>query len=243
MLDLHECKAEREQIQKVAEAEARIRTAISKQRQAVAEQRGDLEAQLAEAEKALEQQKQEAEKVKAQAAAVRAEASRCEAEAGLSGSWPEVEQADAAVQATEEKITETRRQVLDRAAREQCEVEEIRSLYQVYCAATGVRWFPQAECVEGYVALDGAVRAFEVGPSEAADPVAAADSLWETIEACLPTDAQPMQVVDKLASGRGAAKKPSRPSLTGLEDPEEEAHDDLYYDPEEEEEQELHYER
>jgi len=242
MLDLHECKAEREQIQKVAEAEARIRTAISKQRQAVAEQRGDLEAQLAEAEKALDQQKQEAEKVKAQAAAVRAEASRREAEAGLSGSWPEVEQADAAVKATEEKITETRRQVLERAAREQQQVEEIGSLYQVYCAATGVRWFPQGDSVEGYVALEGNVRAFEVGPSEAADPVAAADSLWETIEACLPTEAQPKQTADKLASwGRGAAKKPSRPSLTGLEDPEEEVQDQ-YYDPEEAE-QELHHER
>lgn len=226
----------------MTEAEARIRTAISKQWQAVAEQRGDLEAQLAEAEKALEQQKQEAEKVKAQAAAVRAEASRREAEAGLLGSWPEVEQADAAVKATEGKITETRRQVLERADREQRQVEEIGSLYQVYCAATGVRWFPQAECVEGYVALEGTVRAFEVGPSEAADPVAAADVLWETIEACLPTEAQRRQPADKLASLGRVAKRPSRPSLTGLEDPEEEVHDQ-YYDPEEEEEQELHYER
>jgi len=187
-LDLAACKLECDQVRRIAETEARIRGAIKQRRGAVAEKRADLEAQLAKAEAALRQKKAEVQALQAKAAADRAALARRGAHQGLAGTWPDVEQAEAAAKAAEERLSEMRRQASAKADTERQEAEELRGLYQVYCAATGVRWHPSAEGVEGYVAMDGAARAFAISPSKAAQPMAVADALWQEIEACLPAD-------------------------------------------------------
>jgi len=210
MLDLHELRPEREQLEKVSEVESRIGAAIAKQKEVVAERRAVLEAQLAEAVQALEQRKQEAEEVKGQARALEAEAG---AKEGFEDAWLEVEAAEAEVKATDERLAATRELRAARAAEAQRSCEEASSLYQVYTAATGVRWFPQESGdVEGYVALAGRVHPLDGPlPFEESEPLAAAASLWEAIEACLPIDARP--VVDELhadddeASGQNPCKE------------------------------------
>lgn len=227
MLDFLDFKLEREQFRNIGESEAKIRGAIEQKRRAVTEKRGDLEAQLAKAEEVLQREKDTALKIHAQAVVDNAEASKHSCNGGLANAWPEVEQAAAAVKTVEERIAETRRQALDQVEAERRQVEESSSLYQVYCAVTGVRWDTQSQVVDGYVAMDGKVRAFKASPSDVGDRKATADALWEEIEACLPAGAiaEPNdQFPDEIVKGRR--------SLTGLEDPEEDDAEgsDLYYE-------------
>jgi len=187
MLDLHELRLERDHLRRVGEAEAKIRGSIEQKRRAVAEKRAALEAQLLHAEEALQKEKEAALKIHAEVAAECAKDRAREAHGGLSAAWPEVEDAASRVKKAEADLAETRRLIGERAEAEQRHVEETSNLYQMCCAATGVRWNLHASGVEGYVALNGKARAFEVSPSQAADRKATADALWAEIESCLPS--------------------------------------------------------
>lgn len=191
MLDLHELQLECEHILKLGEVEGRIHAAVAQKRDAVAQTRGDLEAQLAKAAEALRQQQQEVARVHTQAAADRSGMDKLGAERGVAGVWPELERAAAAVKAIDERIAEARRQVFQHAESERQRVDEFSSLYQLYCAATGLRWHPSAEGLEGYVAKDSMARAFDIPLEKADEAVVTADALWEEIEACLPEQLHP----------------------------------------------------
>lgn len=72
-----------------------------------------------------------------------------EARGGLTGTWPEVEQAAAAARAADARLAEARRLAYERAEGERRQLEASSGLYQVYCAATGVRFDDHAAGVEG----------------------------------------------------------------------------------------------
>lgn len=186
MFELHELRQERENLRRVGEAETKIRGSIEQKRKAVAEKRAALEVQLQYAEAALQKEKEAALKIHAEVAAECAKDRARQETGGLSAAWPSVEAAAAKVKQAEEDLAETRRLITDRAEAEQRHVEETASLYQMCCAATGVRWNLSASGVEGYVALNGKARAFEVSPEQAANRKATADALWAEIESCLP---------------------------------------------------------
>lgn len=184
MHDFDDFREEGERFRRVAEAEARLRGSLEQKRRGGAEKRAALEAQVAAAEEALRREKAEALAVHEELA-LAAEAAR-PGSGGLGGAWPGVEEAAAALRAADARLAETRRLAMERGEAEQQEVEEASSLYQVYCAGTGLRWDLHAPGIEGYVAIDDAVRAFEVPSDDQRGDVQLADALWKEIEACLP---------------------------------------------------------
>mmetsp|Transcript_85551 Transcript_85551/g.215623 ORF Transcript_85551/g.215623 Transcript_85551/m.215623 type:complete len:221 (-) Transcript_85551:97-759(-) len=187
MLDF-DLRPERDSLRRVAEAEARIHETIEQKRRAVAEKRAQLEAQLAEAEEALVREEEAARVLHAEVALDQLQEDG-KAHGGLLGTWPEVERAAAAARAAGARLATMRQRVHERAEAERQELETKSGLYQVYCAATGVRWDTCSDGVEGYVAIGARARAFKVEDEDKVSRKATADSLWSEIEACLPPDA------------------------------------------------------
>jgi len=187
MLDF-DLRPEKDGLRRAGEAEARIRDTIEQKRRAVTEKRAQLEAQLAEAEEALEREEEAARALHAEVSLEQLQGDG-KAHGGLQGTWPEVERAAAAARAAGARLAEMRQRVHERAEAERQELETKSGLYQVYCAATGVRWDERSDGVEGYVAIGASARAFKVADEDAVSRKATADSLWSEIEACLPDDA------------------------------------------------------
>jgi len=180
-----DCRAERDLLRRAAEAEATARGLIEKRRQELVEQRLELEARVQAAEEELE-----AEKVAALALGTDASLQQSEGRRnmkGLTALWPELEEVTAELRATEAKLDEVRAEAVSAMEAERQHLEASSAVYRLYANASGIRWDTTSSKPEGYVALDS-VRHFSTAGMDAQET---ADTLWETIEACLPANRAP----------------------------------------------------
>lgn len=174
-------RQEQSLLQKAADAEARFRSLIEQKRRALYNRRKELEATLAIAEQELEREQAAVTELQAEVSLEQWEGR--EQAKSLASLLPELESAHSAVRQTEDAIIDLRRKVLEQAAEEQKQLETAKSLYEIYAAATGIRWDTESTGVEGYVALNGIARPFEVHGRSQQET---ADLLWAEVEACLP---------------------------------------------------------
>lgn len=184
-------RADRDQLRRAAEIDAKVRGAIDQQRRLLAEQRAELEQRVASAEAELARRKEAALEIQSEgrdlAAAVAAASNIGAAPGGGPGAvgaadaFPETEEVAAAVREINESVAEVRRRTdaLREDVRTQLEVD--RCLSGLYDGMTGIRWDHATHGTSGYVALD-TVKRFEVA---GLDQVDAAESIWQTIEASL----------------------------------------------------------
>mmetsp|Transcript_1239 Transcript_1239/g.1714 ORF Transcript_1239/g.1714 Transcript_1239/m.1714 type:complete len:123 (-) Transcript_1239:52-420(-) len=89
-----------------------------------------------------------------------------------------VEQAAEAVRCADKRATDLRSRIAEDARLQREQLAQARSLYQIYAAATGVRWDTSSDHVEGYVAIHSARHFDHVGNRQDV-----ADALWDEIEA------------------------------------------------------------
>ena len=97
--------------------------------------------------------------------------------------WPQLEEASAELQDAHSRMATVREQAHELDSEQQERQEAASCLYELYSAATGIRWDGDGTGEEGYIALGGTVRPFSM---QGASMMAAADAVWEEIEACLP---------------------------------------------------------
>eukprot|EP00440_Ansanella_granifera_P071885 gb/GFBE01078009.1/.p1 GENE.gb/GFBE01078009.1/~~gb/GFBE01078009.1/.p1 ORF type:complete len:199 (+),score=69.31 gb/GFBE01078009.1/:1-597(+) len=178
-----DCRLEQTILRKAAESEARFRHVIEAKRQALAEKQERLQAQVTAAEEELKKEKEAAREVQTEVSLERWEERQ---KARMSTLWPEVEEAAAAVRDADEKVAQLRQEALQQSEDGQHQLEVSASLYQMYAAATGVRW-DMDSASEGYIAIDQKARPFKVQGKPGSK--ASADALWAEIEACLPAAA------------------------------------------------------
>jgi len=193
MLDNVDLRPERQCLQSVAQdLDQRFYGPVERIRRANAEKRSQLEAKLAAADEDFGGQQEAVQVLHAEIQYEQLQGSS-EAHGGLLGSWPEVERAAAAARAVDTKLLEIRRRQHEQNDAERQQLEEKSALYQVFCEATGAHWDDQSEGIEGYVAIGGAARAFEVPKEKATDRKASADHIWKELIAYLPEESQRLQ--------------------------------------------------
>jgi len=176
-----DCRPERERLRAAAANEAKARIAVEQRRRAVAEECAGLEAEVAAAEQELS--REQAYAIELQAQATRELSERGHRQRGLQALWPEAEEASAALRRADAEAAVVRERALEleEAARQRLQASSC--LYQFYTAATGVRWDLEADARKGYVSIGDSAQHFDVSGLEAK---AAADTIWDMIEACLP---------------------------------------------------------
>eukprot|EP00450_Noctiluca_scintillans_P014121 CAMPEP_0194510630 /NCGR_PEP_ID=MMETSP0253-20130528/42022_1 /TAXON_ID=2966 /ORGANISM="Noctiluca scintillans" /LENGTH=178 /DNA_ID=CAMNT_0039353887 /DNA_START=33 /DNA_END=569 /DNA_ORIENTATION=- len=100
----------------------------------------------------------------------------------MSTLWPEMEEYAVAVDRAELESFEMKRRLAQEEDTLQEKLDNASSVYELYAAATGIRWDSVDDGqVRGYVAVDS-VRHFDIDRTSARET---ADALWEEIEAAL----------------------------------------------------------
>merc|ERR1719446_1355203 len=79
-----------------------------------------------------------------------------------SAALEELEATKAAAEKSQDKLSAARQQSLEEAEAQKKQLDADRGIYQMYAAATGIRWDYDAKGVAGYVAL-GKSKAFDMG--------------------------------------------------------------------------------
>lgn len=201
-------KTERELARKVSEAENAARVAVERERRIIAERQAELEARVACKERELVG-------IKESALDLQEEVSTARRAGGPENQsivevWPELEEVTRSLHETQSKLHATTQRGIENSEASQDQLDVDRGVFQMYAAATGIRWEHDSENVEGYVALNGARHFCISKPSDgekdadAEDDLrgkaARAEALWEEVEACLglpaaDTDRPPWEAV------------------------------------------------
>lgn len=180
-----DCRAERELVRKIADAENATRAAIERDRRVIAERRAELEAQIAAEEEALPGIKEAALALQEEVACARRDGG-LEAQ-GVVDVWPQLAEAAEAAQEARAELDLVRQRRLQEAEDKHQRLQVDRGVFQLCTAATGVHWDHDSQHVEGYVALASA-RHFRQPRPASDDPAAKAEmteAIWEEIEKCL----------------------------------------------------------
>jgi len=196
--DRCDCRPELASLQRAVDTGALAHAAISQRRQVIAQHRSDLETKIDKAQAELRQERRSMQEIESRVLLGREEYSR-ETKA-LQTLWPQIEEASAELQEAHTRMAAVREQAHELDSEQQERQEAASCLYELYSAATGIRWDGDSTGEEGYIALGGTVRPFYM---QGASMMAAADAVWEEIEACLP------QPREQLSMETEAALRPS----------------------------------
>lgn len=173
---------EQELLRKTAAARLAARLAVEREQRIIAESRTKVEAEIEAKEAELQACKEKAQGFMEQA-------EQCEEVPSASENCAELEDARAAVQKAQEQLQTARQGGVKDAEAQRERLDEARGVYQMYAAATGIRWDYNKEHVAGYVAL-GQAKHFDFGEEPelpgAGDDASAAEKLWREVEAALP---------------------------------------------------------
>ncbi|CAE7834375.1 unnamed protein product [Symbiodinium sp. CCMP2592] len=166
-------------LRRAADAEARCRRIMEGKRQAITERQLQLQSQVTAAEEALRREKEAALELQTEVSLERWElqqSAKC-----LAKIWPEVEETTGALALAQEKVLQLRQASEEHSYTEKQNLEIASSIYELYAAASGIRWDLESDDLEGYIAIGNKARVFKV---EEPGTKESADALWDEIEAC-----------------------------------------------------------
>mmetsp|Transcript_18749 Transcript_18749/g.35188 ORF Transcript_18749/g.35188 Transcript_18749/m.35188 type:complete len:193 (-) Transcript_18749:40-618(-) len=172
-------RAEQSVLRRAGDAEARCRRLLEAKRQAISEKQLQLQMQVAAAEEALRREKEAALEMQTEVSLERWELQQ--SARSLAKIWPSVEETTAALGLAQEKVLQLRHEAQEHSQNEKLNLEIASSIYELYAAASGIRWDLESDDLEGYIAIGQKARAFKV---DAPGTKESADALWEEIEAC-----------------------------------------------------------